>query len=180
MPPLSRATRVAQGILIAERIRRPAVNVERIAKRHAYVIREQLPPGVSGVLVPLEGENKKVAWAIVVNEGDREARQRFTIAHELGHLLLHRFTSPHADSGYKVRFRDGASSEGRIREEIEANEFAAELLMPRALIRAELSTEQLDHADDDEEVFDDLVKRLSELFEVSKQAMTVRLSALMA
>ncbi|HWZ60311.1 MAG TPA: ImmA/IrrE family metallo-endopeptidase [Gemmatimonadaceae bacterium] len=179
MPPLSRPKRAAQQILTDGRIKGPAVDVERIAKRYAHVIRQELPREVSGVLVPLEGQKTKYPWAIVVNEADIESRQRFTIAHELGHLLMHRFTTPHADSGFQVRFRDAASSEGRVREEIEANEFAAELLMPRDFIREALSEEQLDHAAEDERIFGTLVARLSELFDVSKQAMTVRLSTLM-
>lgn len=182
MPPLSRAVREARRVLAKERVRRPAVNVERIARRYARVIERDLPTAVSGMLIPLNRGSTAATWAILINEDDAPVRQRFTIAHELGHLLLHRFTIPHADTGFKIRFRDSVSSEGRVREEIEANEFAAELLMPRDLVHQALESEELDYADDSsqgESVFAALVAQLSNKFNVSRQAMTVRLSALL-
>lgn len=57
--------------------------------------------------------------AVVRVSGGPRTRQRFVIAHELGHLLLHRDLEDHHDTTF----------DGTARER-EANRFAAELLMP--------------------------------------------------
>lgn len=64
------------------------------------------------------------AAAIWVRASDHPVRKRFTIAHELGHLLLH-------DPG--VAFRDDTFT-GNWKE-VQANRFAAGLLMPLDLVR---------------------------------------------
>jgi Zn-dependent peptidase ImmA (M78 family) len=66
---------------------------------------------------------------IEVNRQASSARQNFTIAHELGHLLLH----PETSNGWR---RDLFSAAGTHKEEREANAFAAELLVPFAELRA--------------------------------------------
>lgn len=63
---------------------------------------------------------------IYVNKLEHPVRQRFTIAHEIGHYYLN-----HKNTG--VLMRDEKSSLGTRKEEIEANAFAAELLMPEQL-----------------------------------------------
>ena len=69
-----------------------------------------------------EGKN-----AIYVNKNDTLQRKRFTIAHEIGHLMLNHYCD-------KPIHRDGISSEGTNTLEIQANAFAAELLMPKELV----------------------------------------------
>lgn len=81
---------------------------------------------------------------------DAPVRQRFTLAHELGHLLLH---------GEGVAFRDDTFSGGP--REVEANVFAAHLLMPRALL-----TPMFRGRD---------TKSLARTFHVSEQAMAYQL-----
>ncbi len=114
-----------------------------------------------------------------INKSHRETRQRFTLAHELGHLVLHSFDDLHYDrkeygSGFgRVRMRDSESSTGENRDEVEANFFAAELLMPGDLLYQELkSRETHDFLESD---FDAAVKLLAKQFKVSPQALTVRL-----
>jgi Zn-dependent peptidase ImmA (M78 family) len=68
-------------------------------------------------------------------------------------------------------------------EEIQANQFAAELLMPRDLVLKVARTHKLEHAPDEDsagEELDSLVAQMAEQFEVSRQAMTIRLSSLFA
>jgi len=128
-------------------------------------------------LIPL-GENE---WAILVNSQHHPNRQRFTIAHELGHLLLHGYRTPHADTQF--RLRDARSSEGSVLEEIQANRFAAELLMPRTMILKAIQRYGFQHApanEMEEEQFDALVSKLAKDYGVSRQAMTIRLSSLVA
>lgn len=135
---------------------------------------------ISGMLVPLEQSSGGKRWAIVVNAAHPRTRKRFTMAHELAHLILHEYTTPHADRGYKLRFRDSRSADGSIAEEIEANQFAAELLMPRDLVLKRVSALGLEYASYDE---DDssaaAITQLAKEFDVSKAALSVRLSNLL-
>jgi len=68
-------------------------------------------------------------------------------------------------------FRDEKSSEGSDRREIEANHFAACLLMPEELVELEIEKlgRDLDESD---------IETLAQIFEVSPIAMSIRLSAL--
>lgn len=132
-----------------------------------------LGAGVSGVLIVEDGKG-----SIGYNEEHAPVRQRFTIGHEIGHYLLHidaaakelfidttRFVS--------VYFRDGDSSSGEKWREIQANQFAAALLMPRMLLEQEISQPEYDFLDEDE-----LCSLLAERFQVSTQAMAFRLGSL--
>lgn len=70
---------------------------------------------------------------IYVNILDPEFRQRFTIAHEIGHIILDHEGISHRDTSYTVY-------KGIIERmnEVSANSFAAELLMPEQLLREAL------------------------------------------
>jgi hypothetical protein len=81
--------------------------------------------------------------AILINRRSPATRQRFTIAHELGHFLIpwHRpddplgtFACSLADLAGTWR-KPSASVPRRDRQEAEANRFAIELLAPRRLMR---------------------------------------------
>ncbi len=67
-------------------------------------------------------------WVISVNTLHHPKRQRFTLAHELGHYFLHRHRS--------IEFVDKAlyRSSQMSSIEYEANNFAGALLMPKDLI----------------------------------------------
>jgi len=174
---VQQAWKAAEKVLKDNRVRRTPISVARIASRYATVVKRALEDDISGALIPL-GENE---WAILVNSQHHPNRQRFTIAHELGHLLLHGYRTPHADTQF--RFRDARSSEGSVLEEIQANQFAAELLMPRAMIMKAIDRYGFQHvpaSDSEEERFEALVSKLAKDFRVSRQAMTVRLSSLFA
>jgi Zn-dependent peptidase ImmA (M78 family) len=109
---------------------------------------------------------------IGVNSMDAPNRQRFTIAHEIGHLLLHKDEHLHVDEKSPIGLRNDRSSLAIDEREIEANQFAAELLMP-----VELLEKDLGRLPDDIET-EEAVTRLARLYQVSEQAMTVRLTAL--
>jgi Zn-dependent peptidase ImmA (M78 family) len=180
MAAISRATKMAKQVLKEQRVLSAPVQIEQIAKRYAHVVLEDLPPDVSGMLVPLAADTSKHPWAIIVNETNAKVRQRFTIAHELGHLLLHRYTTPHADAGYKVRFRDQASSTGSVGEEIEANQFAAALLMPEELILSYLAKVGFDYAsaETDETAVIEKLAAIANKFKVSIQSLSFRIANL--
>lgn len=174
----TRGSRHAKDLLKNEGAQVP-VPVEKIARKYAQVLRQTLPFDVSGMLVPLPPVERKSRWAIVVNADDAPVRQRFTIAHELGHLIIHRYATPHADGRYQVRFRDERSATGSVREEIEANQFAAEFLMPERDVRRLAIRFRLDVLDQTRDR--EAMKKLTDAarrFQVSAQALSFRIANL--
>lgn len=146
------------------------VDVKALAQlKGAIVVEEPLDQGdFSGFLYTKNGSPPIIG----VNSGHAPTRKRFTIAHELGHLLLHPKVGIHMDEAV-IQRRDAMTSEGTNSEEIEANRFAAELLMPQHFLRIDLAKVEKFHADD-EEVIADLARR----YGVSGQAMAIRLNSL--
>src|ERR1700753_895505 len=119
---IERATAKATEILQKYNVSKPPVDVERLARQAGLrIVEEQLDSEISGMLYR-EGSRA----VILINQGDALVRKRFSMAHELGHYHLHEASSVFVDR--RVRFRDSDSSQGTIKEEIEANNFAAELL----------------------------------------------------
>lgn len=97
--------------------------------------------GVDVVFASFGAHNQKVAGfcdfkaaKLYVNKEDKQERQFFTIAHELGHWLLHRgiFLAHPAQYPVLPRFQ---SVENHSPMEKEANQFAANLLVPERLLR---------------------------------------------
>ena len=109
---------------------------------------------------------------IGVNSLHHPNRKRFTIAHEIAHLMLHRHLIAdhvHIDKRFPVLMRDVNSETGNRRMEMEANRFAAELLMPSFLLSAMLKKNGFDIDDDSP------MEQLSRKFRVSKQALGYRI-----
>jgi hypothetical protein len=115
------------------------VPVERIAE-DLLGLRVELAPltEVSGMLIPAERRVLLSEW-----ERENQGRRRFTLAHELGHWICHCLEGE--QEPVYCRARDLAQDADRARER-EANVFAAELLMPETLVRAEFK-EGVDLAD---------------------------------
>ncbi len=153
--------RRAAELLREHGITAPAVDAGALAEALGISVQyERLADDMSGVLL-VEGGTAKVA----INDSHHRNRQRFTLAHEIGHVLLHA-----GEDGLFVDrrfFRNEWSSKGELREEIEANAFAASLLMPRRFV-AQCIEPGAGITDLD-------VFRLATRFEVSEQAMTLRL-----
>ncbi len=106
----------------------------------------------------ISGSYDRVNKTISVSNKDPYTRAAFTIAHEIGHYLLH------SDKSDEIFYRSSLNlSEGNDNIEAEANCFAASLLMPRAKMRIfypMLSSEP---------------EKLADLFGVSKIAMNYRI-----
>lgn len=145
------------------------IPVNKIAEFRGLAIKPyDLGEDVSGVLVIKNGKG-----TIGINPSESSVRQRFTIAHELGHYELHNDGDElFVDKGFKVLFRDQNSSKGEIKKEQEANAFAAALLMPEKFIRKEIERNSFDLTDEDS------MKKLAKTFNVSVPAMTYRISNL--
>lgn len=139
---------------------------------------EPLEDEVSGMLVC-----KEQVSHIVVNSTHHPNRQRFTVAHECGHLVLHHRagTRLFVDRVMRVYNRTGAAQSSAYQgadssttpqEEAEANQFASALLMPGNLIERYINEQAIDLSD---EVG---VTRMALGFGVSEQAMSIRLQQL--
>lgn len=166
---MARADTAAAELLSRFGIVAPPVDTQWLAAQlGVIVIPEKMTSDVSGML--LRGEDQNV---IGVNADHAPVRQRFTVAHELGHLLLHRGRPLILDTGARVSInrRDGLSSTATDREEIEANRFAAALLAPEKMVRQEVRRSDLLTAED-------LVESMARTFNMSRVAMNNRLTNL--
>lgn len=127
----------AENILLKTGMLHVPVDVELVAHRLSLQIEPaSLGENVSGLLVVEKGHG-----VIGYNATQAHVRQRFTIAHEIGHFVLHLSDNPSAlfiDTQYIVYRRDAKSSTGEDQREREANRFAAALLMPATLIHTEI------------------------------------------
>lgn len=104
---------------------------------------------------------------IVVNVNHVEGRRRFTMAHELGHIILH-WNYPNKKlnkEDVNILYRDNSSEDTTNERETEANEFAAQLLLPLEFISNSLP-KSINEYDDDE--FGKLVSRVSKVFNVTR------------
>ncbi|AND41440.1 ImmA/IrrE family metallo-endopeptidase [Cytobacillus oceanisediminis] len=144
------------------------IPLDKIAEGLKISIQEEKLEGdLSGVLI--RDSDKTV---IGVNSKHLPNRQRFTIAHEIGHFILHEGNPIHIDRTFRVNFRDKNSSLANSIEEIEANAFAAALLMPEKKLK-QFYNKKLKEGIDFEH--SDELDSIAETFQVSKQALMIRL-----
>lgn len=101
-------------------------------------------------------------WGIAYSSQARPERQRFTIAHELGHFVLHRNLKPQFNCDQQS-VHPGIDTLRDI--EREANDFASNLLMPGDLLRKWISSQSFDL-----HVLSGIAKR----FQVSFEALCIR------
>jgi Zn-dependent peptidase ImmA (M78 family) len=162
-----RAEQAAQDLLVDLGITELPVPVEEVARLcGAAVTRERFRRDLSGMLVRDDDGDGAV---IGVNSTHHPRRQRFTVAHEIGHLRLHKGRKLTVDSGLRVDYRDDAGNP-TILEERDANAFAAALLMPEDAVKAQ--ARPLVEAGTTRSA---LVSSLARTFEVSEEAMGYRL-----
>lgn len=126
------------------------------------IYKEALPEDISGIL------DLRTIPIIMVNKDHHIHRQRFSIAHEIGHYVLHKPNGIHVDK--QTFYRNSKSSEGLDEIEIDANRFAAEILMPTELVNFHLN-KYIDVIDSNE----DVVYELSKLFLVSTTSISFHL-----
>jgi Zn-dependent peptidase ImmA (M78 family) len=121
------------------------------------VVLATLPINISGLIQP-DG----TGFVVKINRFESKERQRFTIAHEIAHYLIHRdrINAGIVDS---VLYRSKLSS----RMEAEANRLAADIVMPSQAVSAAMAKRP-------RTLDEDAISELAEEFGVSKQAMTIR------
>jgi Zn-dependent peptidase ImmA (M78 family) len=138
-------------------IKAPPVKPEKIAQHfHLPVLEWRFPDALSALIVRTVGNG----YAIGVNRTHPRARQRFSVAHELGHALLRH------DATHYLEFTDqsaiGEPPDYNYRDEREANAFAASLLMSKKWLHADAQR-------------DPNVSKLARRYQVSEEAMSFRL-----
>jgi len=159
-------TDTVEELLEQFKLRRPPVPVDKIAKKlNLLLVPVPADDEISGAIVRKDGR-----VVIAVNPAHHINRQRFTIAHELGHYFLHEGLQQHVDQNFRVAWRNADSSKAINWIEIQANRFAAELLMPTSFLKNDLDA--LDKIDKR------TVALLATKYVVSPEAMKIRLSQL--
>ncbi len=145
----------------------PPVNIEAIIRGLGLELdkKASLNADISGQIEKSGNETYKVS----VNAADNYLRQRFTMAHELGHYLLHKNLIGDGlidDRAYRSTVA-GKYSSGMVgpEEEAAANRLAARILMPANVVTSEAQ---------DATSIETLAKR----FQVSTKAMEIRLQTL--
>jgi len=150
-PRISTARNIARKLLAGACITRPPVMIKDIVNllrktRDLSVYPWALGENTDGIQAT---EGSKIA--IGYNHSQHPHRQRFTVAHEIGHFLM-----GHTSANY---YNDLKSKDPK---EIEANQFAAELLMPLAMLKNDLNDGKK-------------AKELALLYNVSEESMWWRL-----
>lgn len=155
----------AEALLTQLKINKLPINPKICAEKLDLTVEAAiLEDDISGIFLSENSEHY-----IIYNKNEGTLRQRFTIAHELGHFILHKDSGVFVDRKSTALYRNSSSATGEVLKEREANAFAAALLMPKEMLEKELSS--LSESED-------IVETLADKFKVSKPAMSFRLSNL--
>ena len=162
--------RIVEVLLEKHQVIAPPIPISKIAEAEGATIETQhFNNEISGLLL-----RTTKASIIAVEASQSSSRQRFTVAHELGHLLLHSGKELRVDKQFRVNLRSAESAKAEDVEEVEANAFAASVLMPQRFIQDDVGDLVLD-IDDTKQV-----QQLAKRYDVSTQAMTIRLVNLLS
>lgn len=159
-------TKNVEGNIIDYMMSHARVDLIQVAERLGIRYKEEnLEEGLSGYLKQLD--NNSATYEIVVNACHSSKRKRFTIAHELGHFFMHKhLISRSAQPAFRAEA--GTKKKNDLIKpyhEVEANRFAAAILLPEKLVR---------------EKFDEgmNINEIAEFFDVSATATGYRLKNL--
>lgn len=149
----------AKEVLAKSNQTRPPIDVHAVARDLGVAVFARPFPNALSALILRHGKNAFIG----VNSHQAPVRQRFSVAHELGHFVLH-----HADHHF---IEYAAGLEGEVpgydwEHERAANQFAAELLMPAEMVKRDARTTSL--------------ARLARRYDVSQEAIGFRMANLAA
>ncbi|MBP9748663.1 ImmA/IrrE family metallo-endopeptidase [Patescibacteria group bacterium] len=132
-PDYKKAEDAADALVKEFHYEEPFVNVFEIALRKGLRLKEY-DPDEKAVLQNAAGFFDPDTKTIYVNKEDPPNRKTFTVAHELGHFLLE-----HKPSEYGVLPRWQTPGEEKEAIEKEADAFAANLLVPKSILKNVMS-----------------------------------------
>jgi len=145
----------AKNLLKECKVRKPPVNLDFLAERLGIEVHYCDLPNIDFSL----SVKAKGRYIIIVQLSGNYGRDRWSLAHELGHIVLNHYDLYNLDTIYVDRLNE----EDRYILDREADIFAKELLMPGEWVLPKISAST-----------DDLM----DVFEVSRTAMEVRLNEL--
>lgn len=163
-PRYSRIEKLVAEILEKNSVTEPEVPIEKLIRAEGIRIVYEDLNELSGMIIR-QGDEATIA----VHAEHNRARQKFTLAHEFGHYLLHDGRPVRYDTDFRVNLRSDSSSLANDPEEIEANFFAANILMPSSMMERDLENVAVDVSDSA------TIRQLKRRYGVSTQAMTLRL-----
>ena len=149
----------ARDILVKNDMLKLPVTLIKIAdENNIEVYYNELPDGISGAI---RYNQEKNVFQILIEKRDPEYRKRFTLAHELSHFFLQgKNLSDTKAIHYDVLYRGQRNDIER-----EADYLAGALLMEESILKRLFK-------------INPSIKELSEIFNVSESAVTVRLMQL--
>lgn len=139
---------------------RPPVDVEGILRQYADLEFDNVPYGIDAVCIGLKTPGRRPT--VIVKRSNNQARVRFTLAHELGHVVIPWHSGSLLDDIHLANF-----NEDEYFIEAEANRFASELLIPRCWL-------------DGYEILNDplrAIRNISEDAKVSFQAALIKVAS---
>lgn len=169
----ARITQMLDIVLGADRFDRAPVDIAVLAVEYSKQISPDGPihqvvgedlPGCVGALVCSETEPRQ--WAIMYHRPQSTGRRAFTIGHEFGHFILHRHQMSEGKPKKFLCSEGDVFRRGGAGIEKEADEFAADLLMPLHDFRRQLPPDQKANFD--------VLGRLADRYGVSLTAVILR------
>lgn len=146
----------AEAIIKLAGIKEIPVDIRKIADAlKIKVVEYPFPEKLSGKVTVVNGQ-----MIIGVNKNHPEVRQRYTIAHEIGH-----FVNGHQHYQKTYVEDDKRFFDPHFHQEKEADIFAGELLMPKSFLEDDVRNIGTD------------IQELAKKYNVSVQAMTIRLTS---
>ena len=140
----------------------PKVPLGKIAKELGLIVKlATLPMKISGEIRP--NEDAPSGFIIRINRHEVRARQRFTLAHEIAHYLIHKDKIKNGIID-NVLYRSNLSNA----QEAEANRFAADLIMPWHILKEHIPSRK---SINDEATIEEIANKM----EVSRVALKIRL-----
>ena len=131
------AKQCAEEVLKENFVNAPPVNVFAIVRNYGLDVAYMSFSEYEDVAGFIDLEKRQ----IVVNDFDGPSRQKFTVAHELGHWIMHRqLLEKHPDQGVLLRLPLGRPDPDP--REKEANSFAANLLVPDMFLTPNIESGQ--------------------------------------
>ena len=161
-----RLQKAIDRLLSLAQISEPPVPIERIAQLRGIQVRCVPYEGSLAGLLLWEGGQAVIG----INALHDTFQQRFAIAHELAHIELRHYTNIHIDRTFPFPLRSQHTALKIDPIEFEASIVASELLMPAAMLDADLKETPLDYLD---ETF---VRSLAQRYQVGAHTLLLRIS----